>query len=82
MHAGITKLENLEILWSNPGWPGRWMVQNITIDLENDHLCEKELPTAIENSNVAEKAVKFIENGQLFIEMNGVRYNTTGAVVR
>ena len=80
--AGITKLENLEILWSNPGWPGRWMVQNITIDLENDHLCEKELPTAIENSNVAEKAVKVIENGQLFIEMNGVRYNTTGAVVR
>lgn len=21
----------LEILWSNPGWPGRWMVQNITV---------------------------------------------------
>lgn len=21
----------LEILWSNPGWPGRWMVQNVTV---------------------------------------------------
>lgn len=21
----------LEILWSNPGWPGRWMVQSITV---------------------------------------------------
>ena len=38
--AGVTKLENLEILWSTPGWTGRWMVQGVTIDLENDELCE------------------------------------------
>ena len=38
--------------------------------------------TAIENNAVVEKTVKFIENGQLFIEKNGVRYNAQGAVVR
>ena len=42
----------------------------------------KGVATAIENNAVVEKAVKFIENGQLFIIKNGVRYNTTGAVVR
>ena len=36
---GTKKLENVEILWSNPGWPGRWMVQNLTFDLENDNFC-------------------------------------------
>ena len=82
--GGAKKLENLEILWSNPGWDGRWMVQNLTIDLENDTFCEKgpDTPTAIDNANVAEKAQKFIENGQLFIELNGVRYNVIGAKVR
>ena len=39
-------------------------------------------PTAIENSEVAEKAAKVIENGQLFIIMNGVKYNAQGAVVK
>ena len=38
--------------------------------------------TAIENTEDAVKATKVIENGQLFIEKNGVRYNTTGAMVR
>ena len=38
--------------------------------------------TAIENSEVAEKATKVIENGQLFIIKNGVKYNAQGAVVK
>ncbi len=38
-------------------------------------------PTAIGNTTVAEKAVKTIENGQLVIVRNGVKYNAVGAVV-
>lgn len=39
-------------------------------------------PTAVENAEVAEKAVKVIENGQLVIIKNGVKYNAQGIVVR
>ncbi len=38
--------------------------------------------TAIDNTEVAEKAVKMIENGQLFIIKNGVKYNAQGVVVK
>jgi len=38
--------------------------------------------TAIDNTNIDAKAVKFFENGQLIIIKNGVRYNAQGAVVR
>ena len=43
---------------------------------------EAEFPTAIDNTNIDAKAVKFFENGQLIIIKNGVRYNAQGAVVR
>lgn len=36
-------------------------------------------PTALQHNAVAEKAVKAIENGQLVILKNGVRYNALGA---
>ena len=39
-------------------------------------------PTAIDNATVAEKAVKMIENGQLVIIREGVKYNAQGAVIR
>ncbi len=35
-------------------------------------------PTSIESNVVAEKTVKMIENGQLYIILNGVRYNALG----
>lgn len=38
--------------------------------------------TGINNAEATIKAVKAIENGQLMIEKNGVRYNANGAVVR
>ena len=38
--------------------------------------------TAIENIEANETAVKFIENGKLFIRKNGVVYDATGAVVK
>lgn len=38
--------------------------------------------TAINNTNAeAVKAVKYMENGQLIIEKNGVKYNALGAVI-
>lgn len=39
-------------------------------------------PTAIDNTEVSEKAVKRIENGQLVIIKNGVKYNALGAEVK
>lgn len=38
--------------------------------------------TNIENVETNEQAVKFIENGQLFIKKNGVIYNAVGAAVK
>jgi hypothetical protein len=38
--------------------------------------------TNLENVEKSEVAVKFIENGQLFIRKNGVVYDATGAVVK
>jgi len=43
---------------------------------------DAEFPTAIDNTNIDAKVVKFFENGQLIIIKNGVRYNAQGAVVR
>ena len=39
-------------------------------------------PTALDNAAVEGKAVKFIENGQLFIEKAGVRYNVMGQIIK
>lgn len=38
--------------------------------------------TAIDNTVVGEKAVKLMENGQLVIIKNGVRYNVLGTVIK
>lgn len=40
------------------------------------------VPTAIDNTIVIEKATKFIQNGQLFIESNGRIYNAMGQLVK
>lgn len=39
-------------------------------------------PTALENVKVGDKAQKFVENGQLVIIKNGVRYNVLGSEIR
>jgi hypothetical protein len=41
-----------------------------------------EIPTGLNDIEDGVKAVKFIENGQLYIIKNGVKYNAQGAVVR
>ena len=43
---------------------------------------EEQQATGIDNSNVETQATKFIENGMLIIEKNGVRYNAQGQTVK
>jgi hypothetical protein len=59
-------IEGQEIV-PNPGAPGVRII---------------ETATNIENIEGNETAVKFIENGKLFIRKNGVVYDVTGAVVK
>lgn len=42
----------------------------------------KNEPTSIDNTVVGEKAVKFFENGQLFIQKDGKIYNLLGTIVK
>ena len=62
---------------------GRWMIQfnkeggaafNVT-----DIVLVGNFPTALSNTAVESKAVKFFDNGQLVILKNGVKYNALGA---
>ena len=39
-------------------------------------------PTDIENTEIKAKSAKFIENGQLYIMSNGVKYNALGTAVK
>lgn len=41
-----------------------------------------DITTGIDNTDAEVKSVKFFENGQLFIEKNGVIYNAQGAIVK
>lgn len=63
----------------------RWMkfdgfagVKNVFID--NVYAWKSSNPTALENVNGAQNTVKYIENGQLIIVRNGIRYNAMGQV--
>ncbi len=49
---------------------------NVTVSATFD------VPSALDNTDAAVKAVKRIVNGQLLIEKNGVLYNAQGAVVK
>ena len=64
---------------------GHWMIQfnkesgaafNVT-----DIVLVGNFPTALSNTAVESKAVKFFENGQLMIIKNGVKYNALGAAL-
>lgn len=62
--------------------------QDIDTDAWQDRLIfnvkftTSEIPTGLNDIEDGEKAVKFIENGQLFIIKNGVKYNAQGAELR
>ena len=71
--SGLTD-ETVINLSSTVGSSARFLVWDATYTTDS--------ATAIENSEVAEKATKVVENGQLFIIENGVKYNAQGAVVK
>ncbi len=56
-------------VWGDPGCAGIWSKYG-------------EGPEGIINTNAAVKTVKIIENGQVVIIKNGVRYNVLGTVIR
>lgn len=67
-HAGNGKTIYFQQKY-NMEWGGHFYVEATT-------------PTAVENTQVADKVVKCIENGQLIIVRDGVQYNVLGGVVR
>ena len=80
---GYMELPLTEALRNRLANAGRWMIQfnkeegaafNVT-----DIVLVGDFPTAIDNTAVESKAVKFFENGQLVIIKNGVKYNALGA---
>ena len=52
-----------------------------TLEIVEGTMTVLEQPTAIENTTVNVKATKVMENGQLYIIRNGIKYNAAGAVV-
>ena len=52
--------------------------EDVTVVAEFD----TDFPTVVENVEVSEKAIKRIENGQLFIIKNGVKYDALGQIVK
>ena len=79
---GYMELQLTNELRSRLANAGRWMIQfnkeagaafNVT-----DIVLVGDFPTAIDNTAVESKAVKFFENGQLVIIKNGVKYNALG----
>ena len=65
------------------GNAGHWMIQFNKEDGDpfnvTDIVLVGDFSTAISNTAVESKAVKFFENGQLVIIKNGVKYNALGA---
>ena len=73
---GNTKTNCEQIGFYNcPNLQGVCFVQNLLFVQDGD-------TTAIENTEIGEKAIKMIENGQLIILRDGKRYNVTGARVK
>lgn len=66
--AGASKTINFSPVYKD-AWGGHYYIQ------AND-------PTAISNTEAEVKAQKVIENGQIFILKNGVKYNVLGASVK
>ncbi len=80
---GYMELPLTEDLRNRLANAGHWMIQfnkeagnpfNVT-----DIVLVGNFPTALSNTAVESKAVKFFENGQLVIIKNGVKYNALGA---
>ena len=75
-HLDLTGVaEETEITFSRSGSNQRFVVWGAKYETSGS-------ATAIDNADATVKAVKFIENGQLFIEKNGHVYNVQGQIVK
>ena len=73
---GNTKTNSEQIgFYTCPTLPSACFVQNLLFVQDGD-------TTAIENTEIGEKAIKMIENGQLIILRDGKRYTITGVRVK
>lgn len=70
--AGINLANIYQIKWAN--MPATCYIDNVYF--------YKHVSTEVDNIIIENHATKVIENGQLFIIRNGVKYNITGSVVR
>ena len=58
---------------------GSVVLRAVAVDMVD---CQESGETAIENTAIKGKAVKFIRDGQMMIEKNGVIYNAIGTIVK
>ena len=71
---------NFTLKWSHPAWDGSWALDVKGVTAEK--LCtESEKPTAIDEIGQTISITKTIENGQLVIIRDGVKYNVVGSVI-
>lgn len=81
--TGYKELALTEELRNRLSNAGKWMIQFSHKELAKfnvtDIVLVGDFTTAIDNTAIEGKAVKFFENGQLVILKNGVKYNALGA---
>ena len=71
---------NFTLKWSHPAWDGSWVLDVKGVTAEK--LCtESEKPTAIDEIGQTISITKTIENGQIVIIRDGVKYNVVGSVI-
>ena len=73
----------INILWHHSQWAdagGRWTTNQFNV--AESELCIESTPTAIGEIETSANVQKMIENGQLIIIKNGIRYNVAGQIVK
>ncbi|MDY2942943.1 MAG: fibronectin type III domain-containing protein [Paludibacteraceae bacterium] len=71
---------NFTLKWSHPAWDGSWVLDVKGVTAEK--LCtESEKPTAIDEIGQTISITKTIENGQIVIIREGVRYDMMGRAI-
>lgn len=66
------------VMWSNPAWDGRWAVTLDNVDVAL--FCPEDF-TALPYVENAAACTKRMENGQLVIIRDGIRYNALGQLI-
>ncbi|MCM1034624.1 MAG: hypothetical protein NC038_03080 [Paludibacter sp.] len=78
-YSVMPALCSFSIQWSHPAWEGRWAAT--LKDVDTAAFCTDEI-TALETVATQEQCTKLMQNGQLIILRNGVRYNALGQIVK